>query len=117
MQDRQPIAIWEVLPVGGRLFSVLPPKGGTVVGQVSMILVKKCRLWKTDLPISGLRFLHPLHIVGHVPTTVGHVSIRAVFQQNLLYLPLGSAAATTATVYQGGSYEGLAVDVSVRDAL
>ena len=103
MQDRQPIAIWEVLPVGGRLFSVLPPKGGTVVGQVSMILVKKCRLWKTDLPISGLRFLHPLHIVGHV-------SIRAVFQQNLLYLPLGSAAATTATVYQGGSYEGLAVD-------
>ena len=38
-----------------------------------MTLLKKCRLWKTDLHILGLRLPHLLHIVGHV-------SIRAVFQ-------------------------------------
>lgn len=46
-----------------------------------MTLLKKCRLWKTDLHMLGLRFSHLLHIVGRV-------SIRAVFQQSLPYLPL-----------------------------
>ena len=46
------------------------------LGFVSQILLKERRLWKTDLHMLGLRFPHPLHIVGRV-------SIRAVFHQNL----------------------------------
>ena len=84
-------------------------QGQETRGFVPQTLVKKRRLWKTDLHVLDLRFPHPLHIVGRVSMTllkkcrlwktdlhvlglhfphplhiVGRVSIRAVFRQSLL---------------------------------